>query len=391
MDDSQSSTAVLDSPIKVSTFNVRGFMNKKKRVSILRRFKIDKLDIVGLQESHIVDDNIMKELSLQWGGKIHFSNGTNRSKGLITLFSSKYNDIDVKLLYKSDRIIISCLPFASTNLIIINVYSPCEHSNKSAFLDHLLAIIQSHVQIEDQGSMICLGDFNIAYSDTDVVSGNPHASDIRQGFNTFVRTIGFVDSWRMLHPSEKDFTWSRAVPSCARRLDYIFVGESIACYIKDSIIKTIGFSDHRLVTTTLEFSSFKHGQGLYKFNTSLINDKNYCKMIVDIINQTICEYQSLDPHLRWEMIKNNIRETSQQYSRFQARKKEDNIKSLHSQLQLLEKSLTDNANDVQLWNEIATIKRELEIIELFKTKGAQIRSRLKYIEEGESVTNISYP
>ena len=225
---------------------------------------------------------------------------------------------------------ISSLKLESDVFLIINVYSPCEQAQKIVFLDNLLAVIKSKVSDEFYGKIICVGDFNIALGDLDIVSGHPHGADIRQAFNAFIQSLGFVDSWRMLHPSDKEFTWSRANPPSARRLDYIFTGEAIGCFITKSIIKSICFTDHRLMITSFEVSPFKYSKGHYKLNTSLLRDANYCNMIVKIINETFEEYNCVDAHLRWEMIKCNIKETSQQYSRFMARKRKDKSRNLNS-------------------------------------------------------------
>ena len=143
-----------------------------------------------------------------------------------------------------------------------------------------------------------------------------------------MHSLRLTDSWRWLNPVEKSHTWSRGNPPAARRLDYIFVGESLISSINQSIIKSIGFSDHRLVITTFEVSSFKRGKGFYKLNTSLLKDKAYCKMISHEIRSSTEEYNSVNPHLRWEVIKTNVREVSQQYSKYKVKMKKDKLESL---------------------------------------------------------------
>ena len=98
--------ANMSSPLQVATFNARGLINKKKRLALLRSFKYEKLDIIALQESHLVEEVCIKDLPTQWRGKIHFSTGTCRSKGLVTLFHPKFAHEHISLLFKSDRIII---------------------------------------------------------------------------------------------------------------------------------------------------------------------------------------------------------------------------------------------------------------------------------------------
>ena len=83
---------------KISTLNTRGFKNKKKRSSLIRIFKQQKLEIIVLQETHKLSEYEERELSLQWGGHVHYSSGTARSKGLITLFNSCFPDSCIKLI-----------------------------------------------------------------------------------------------------------------------------------------------------------------------------------------------------------------------------------------------------------------------------------------------------
>ena len=59
------------------------------------------------------------------GGTVHHSLGTNRSKGLATLFSPKIKEENISLLLKTDRILMSSVKIDCTTLIIINVYCPC--------------------------------------------------------------------------------------------------------------------------------------------------------------------------------------------------------------------------------------------------------------------------
>ena len=286
------------SSLKIATLNVRGFKNKRKRTTLFRKFKSEKLDIIALQETYISNETELREISTQWRGPVHYSFGSNHSKGLITLFNSSFHDNDIDLIFTSDRIILSSVKLENTNIYILNIYSPCEDQQKIIFLDQLSAIIIQH--ISDIGKdLVCLGDFNIALNEDDIVSGNPHRLDVREAFNNFIQSHSFTDSWRLIHPTEKNFTWSRNNPPSARRLDYIFTSDTISSFIKESNIKSIGFSDHRLVFTTFEFTSFKHGKGFYKLNASLLKDIDYCKMITSIILNTREEYNELNAHLKW--------------------------------------------------------------------------------------------
>ncbi|MCP3932452.1 MAG: endonuclease/exonuclease/phosphatase family protein, partial [Bacteroidetes bacterium] len=275
---------LLDISLKVATLNVRGFKNKKKKQALLKTFKRDNLDIIAIQETYIEDEQGMNEVNSLWGGLSHFSPGTGRGKGLITLFHSKYKTNDINLVFKSDRILISSIVLDGQKLFIINVYAPCLEQEKITFLNTLYNAINSYVGVENVANSICLGDFNIALQSLDVLKGEPHKETICREFQNLIQNVGFVDTWRSLHMEEKQFTWSKINPPCAKRLDYVFIGEAFVDFLSTSLIKSVGFSDHRMVVSVLNFSTFKYGKGLYKINTSLFRDQNYCSMMVKIIN-----------------------------------------------------------------------------------------------------------
>ena len=302
MDGTRGNAIKIDSKIKVATLNVRGFKNKKKKYVLCRNFKKDNLDIIGLQETYIKDDLELKEVLAVWGGEAHYTPGTVRSKGLITLFNPKYSSSEIKLVFRSDRILISSIVIDQEILFIINVYCPCIEQEKLLFLDVLQEAIKMHCS-DANGNLICLGDFNIALGELGVVAGQPHKADMRLGLNRFVQSIGLTDTWRSLHPDDKENTWHRVHPPSAKRLDYVFISDSLVSYLDNSIITSYGFSDHRLVVCHFTFVPFKFGKGLYKINTSLLKDNDYCNLIKHEIHDTLNKYSEFNPHLRWEMVK----------------------------------------------------------------------------------------
>ena len=62
--------------------------------------------------------------------------------------------------------------------------------------------------------------------------------------------------------------------------------------------------------------------------------------------------------------------------------------SLQIKLEELEKRLPANKDDQPLHAEVMRVKQELKLITIGKAKGAQIRSRIKWIEEGERNTAL---
>ena len=383
-----------DKPLNVGTFNCRGLKKTRKVHALLNTFKKEKLDIIGLQETHINTNIEIEEIRKKWRGPLHYSEGTNNSKGLITLFSPiNFSESNLTLLYKSERILISSLIVDKCQILILNVYSPCAVNDKTNFLNNLNSVLDDILNTSDGDphNIICLGDFNLTLEPRDILdNGHQHNHGNRQHLNKILNDHNLTDTWRLDHPFESTFTWSTPNFSAARRLDYIFINDPLSSYICDSYIKNIGFSDHRLMYTVLEFSTFSQGKGLYKMNTSLFKDLDYCRIINREISDTINEHKNLNPHLIMEMIKVNCKEITQQYSKFRSREQDNKSVLLSKTLNDLDNELIKDPNNKVLPSKIASIKKELEIFELEQARGAQIRSSIKSIEDGEKCTKYFF-
>ena len=162
--------------LKIKTLNVRGLRKKKKRRALFHAFKKNKFDIICLQETYLMkeDYNIIDR---EWGGKFHLVEGTNRSKGLLTLFSKQLQNTCLSLVKVNERFIISQLASNELNLTIFNVV-PCSNAEKSVFLNNIFKTVSDTVS-SFNSSLILLGDFNTVLDNSlDIVSGDYHADSI---------------------------------------------------------------------------------------------------------------------------------------------------------------------------------------------------------------------
>ena len=229
-----------------------------------------------------------------------------------------------------------------------------------------------------------MGDFNtVVDNDLDVISGNKHKENVIEMFKEFIYTFNLVDSWRVKNPTAQSFTWSRDNPLTARRLDYVLAQEQFVPFLYHSEIKNIGFSDHRAVIIKLRFSNFKRGPSIFKMNVSLLSDVEFVELIKRKIQKVINDNHIMDPQLIWENIKIEIRETTQQYSKFKQLMKRKNYDDDLNELNKLDEELAKYPDNHNIIHEISEKRKKLEISKLEKTKGAQIRAGIKWIEEGE--------
>ena len=210
--------------LSISTLNVWGLRNKKQRKHILFKCRNKKYDVIAVQESHLTNRE-KNMITKEWGDNFHFSAGTNRSKGLITLFGRNIKKEETELIKISDRMIISKIKKGDAYIHIVNVYGPCIDSEKINFVDCFKKEVEN---LDSASHLVTMGDFNIVMNNKkDIISGLPHDEKIVKHFNRAVNELGLVDIWRMKNFNTRTFSWSKKTPSIARRLDYVFMSESL--------------------------------------------------------------------------------------------------------------------------------------------------------------------
>ena len=125
----------------------------------------------------------------------------------------------------------------------------------------------------------------------------------------------------------------------------------------------------------------------------LLNRNRICQPIKSTIAQTIDEYSqdnTVDPGLLWEMVKMKVREVSIKYGTTKKRNLRKEQEEIEISITTLEEQLThSDVNDKQkkqIWCDIEGKKRELERIIEYQTKGAILRSKSQWYNEGEKNT-----
>ena len=375
-----------DRKLKIASFNAQGLRNAKRRNAIFRHFKKNNFDVIAIQESYLLLED--KELiAREWGGPFHITEGTKHSKGLLTLFGVDFDESEINNIYFNDRIIISSLNFDDNHITIINIYGPCGEKEKIIFLKDLSVIIDDNILNEDSLTIL-LGDTNIVKSNNlDLISGLKHSTKSVSEFNNLVNNLKLVDVWRSQNINKKEYTWSKtnSIKSTfiARRLDYIFVNNNLLPFCHNANIKSIGFSDHRAVTLTFNFSAFQRGPSSFKMNVNLLKDMDF----INIVKRDIAEVKNLemdlDPHIRWELIKIKIKSAAIGYGKKKAREKLQDKNILLSKLAEYESQLAKKPTDTELQSKTINVKSQLEIHLMKETEGARIRAGIKWIEKGE--------
>ena len=368
--------------LSLLTLNVRGLIKPSKRKTIFNLCK--SYDIICLQECHI-EQHFFDQWRDEWGGGFYFSVGSNRSKGQIILLNKNLCTDSIEIIARAQRALGLQIKMEGYIFNILNIYGASEQKERINFLNELNRILQT---IDNEPLIVC-GDFNMYLENgLDNIAGDNHSNKDITAFNSWVERHDLIDSWRHCNPSVKDFTWSRGPkPFIARRLDFIFVSTILKETISKIKHEPFYGTDHKGVIINFKFEHFKRGPSYWKMNDNLLEDKKY----VDMMNEFLTtEIENIDwnNELWWDIIKANIKNITIEFGIKKSAMSKSRIKKLNEKLKYLNDSLTNGDLKTEVAKEYFKIKQELDIIQTSITRGAIIRAKQKWMEEGEKNSKL---
>ena len=166
-------------------------------------------------------------------------------------------------------------------------------------------------------------------------------------------SLNLCDIWRIRNPKFKRYTFRQNHSSgfIQRRLDYFFVSNVLQERVKKPDILASFATDHSLILFSLnQMSEVSHGKGLWKFNKSLLLNKDYVEKIKEHILLTIKMLDNddlRDEQVRWEYLKYEIRKFIICFSKNLANEVRKETQSLEEKLKHFKSSVTNYHNDLQ--------------------------------------------
>ena len=238
--------------------------------------------------------------------------------------------------------------------------------------------------------LIIAGDFNLHLDPIlDCVNVKPSNNSVyRSNLVAFLENNNLVDIWRVNNPSKVFFTWNRG--RSMSRYDYIFVSEYLLNTSNCEILPGL-HSDHCLLKLNSFFNKKElRGPGLWKFNSCLLQDLGYIKVIKQCITENVKKHANLtDKGLKWDLIKMYIRDASIGYAKGKRKRQKEYeqtlIKNYNEYFEMLQLS-----DDDKIKNSYEHAKQELESLYILREKEVIFRSKAMWVEQGERCLNYFY-
>lgn len=198
------------------------------------------------------------------------------------------------------------------------------------------------------------------------------------------------DIWRTRNPDTKRFTWRRVNPVIKSRLDYWFISENTEDSINETDIVPFNRTDHSAIVLKLSgLPDQKKGRGIWRLNTSFLNEEPYIKSMLEHKELWIEEFKNIhDLRVKWELIKYRIRQLSMKYGREKAKKMKKTESELEEKIKQIEKEQDEavGKEEVEMEAKKCELQFKLDEITEYKTQGLIIRSQAEWYEKGEKST-----
>ena len=208
----------------------------------------------------------------EWGYKCYFSSFTSNARGVAVVFNNNF-EFKINSTEKDDSGIFLIISFSSMDkdFILVNVYGP--NKDDPLFYENLMNRIKRY----NNSNVIIVGDFNIALDqDIDCYNykqvNNPKA---RKAVEDMMLDLGLADVWRECNPDCRRYTWRR----------------------------------RSMITLTLQFKHDSKPNTFWKFNASLLRDREYIdeinsenlKTVNEYVDDNVNKYKTIEDILKSEL------------------------------------------------------------------------------------------
>ena len=172
---------------------------------------------------------------------------------------------------------------------MINFYNANTEQQQVDTLKDVSSMLDQ-IDLDSEYKLIWGGDFNFYFNlslEADV--GKPSITLMSLAkFESINQKLDLCDVWRIRNPDSRRFTYRSKSPFLQRRLEYLFIFDSIQEDVNQIDILASLNSDHSPVYLKFsEGNETSHAPSYWKFNNSLLDDQHFVTSLTERINYII--------------------------------------------------------------------------------------------------------
>lgn len=256
--------------LKIILYNVRGLGAPNKRGRLWCELRSQKVDVVFLQETHFTAGSTPRLPCFPFNQWFQSTSPIRGARGVTIainrtvpfLLVEVERDLEGRFLCVKGRMQNQCYTFTS-------IYAP-----NNGTVDFISKTLKKLEKLRE-GILILGGDFNLTLDpEMDTSSGKTVVSCRVQGhLKKSFRALHLVDSWRILHSRERDYSYYSRIHNTYSRIDLLLVDQFDLHLVKSSVIGSITISDHAPVALSLRMGGVDKKERNWRLNESILDDK----------------------------------------------------------------------------------------------------------------------
>uniref|UniRef100_A0A8C5LPC0 Reverse transcriptase domain-containing protein n=1 Tax=Leptobrachium leishanense TaxID=445787 RepID=A0A8C5LPC0_9ANUR len=291
--------------MRIVSYNVKGLNLPVKRHSLYRELCTYDADIVCLQETHFRRMDHPKLYTPRYHTQFH-STYRAKSRGVTVLIHNRISMQTHRIITDTrGRYIILICTINGRVYTIVAAYAP--NNSQTQFLTHLLNKLTDVVS----GDLIICGDLNLCIDPKmdRSASTNTQAGSQFSQIHSLLRLHHLHDMWRLLHPTERDYTFRSGVHNSYSRIDYFLLPSHLLSRVTTCDILPFTRSDHAPLLLDIRDEFHSHVRPPWRFNEHILKHEPASIAIQDALTNYFKENttEEVDPFVVWQAHKAVIR------------------------------------------------------------------------------------
>lgn len=362
------------------TINVNGLRDLNKRLSFLQWLSHLAVDFVCLQETHVSSCSECDAWFSSYGFLTVASPGSAHSCGSVILYRPVF--VLSKATFDNEgRFVLAHFERNGVTFGVVSLYAPNRNPGRNDFFAYCSDQIDLTVP-----TVVC-GDFNAVF-DRSLDRRGVNVFDVSResslALGDLFRDCCVVDIWRSLHPSVVAFTWLKPDGTLSSRIDLIGCPHSWVHRVASCEILSCPFSDHSAVLFKVSIPEpIPRGPGRWKLNSSILADVDFVAAVKVFWSAWRLKKGSFDSLLAWwDRGKERIKGLAISHCKEKAMHR-NLSRTVFVALADHLKSKIDQGH-VSLLPIFQNVSSKIAALDLSDARGAKVRSRVKWAEEGET-------
>ena len=365
--------------LNIISLNVRGMRDPIKRRTIFNYYRV-RGNVICLQETH--SDSECEQLwRTEWGGNIQFSHGTSTSKGLCILSDKSIPFRIVKTNSDTVGRLLACefenIDDPTKRLTVCNIYGPNKDSPQ--FFVDLVNIIS-----EMSPHIVAIGDYNLVMNvQIDRKGSDRNHTRSRQMLSEICDRMYLIDVWRVRNPHVQFYSWMRTRPYyTASRLDFALISQGLSSSCGNCMYIPGIQTDHTAFFININILDQKRGKGYWKFNSSLLTDRDFITAMNIEIDKKLSEASNLSSTEKWTFLEDQLRTFTIKYSKQRTNERDLIISQLSEKILYMEHDISQEFTH-EKYDILCRSKADIEELLHEKTKATIFRTKCTWYEMGE--------